>query len=90
MVADPPNNQEDVDWGYDDDHWRSPRRDSASSVTPSEGHGEDNRDLRDVIRDRDACDQIERRRRERVRDELEQHDERDRDYYGPYYDQPHR
>jgi hypothetical protein len=90
MVADPTHNQEDGDRGHDDDHRRSPWGDSSSSITPPEGHGEDNRDLCDIIRGRDACGRVERRHRDRVCDELEQHDERDRDYYGPYYDHPHR
>jgi hypothetical protein len=47
-------------------------------------------DLRDVIRNKDAHDQIENRRQERDRIECERHGERDYDYYGLFYDQPHR
>jgi hypothetical protein len=72
----------------------SPHGDSASIITPPEecgrGRNRDNRDLRDVIRGRDARGQIKNRRRNREREEQEQRDERDYDYYGPYYDQPHR
>jgi molybdopterin-guanine dinucleotide biosynthesis protein len=62
-IADPVHDQEDGDRGHEDDHRQSPHGDSASSITPLEEHvrgrGRDNRDLRDVIHDRDACGQIE-------------------------------
>jgi hypothetical protein len=90
MVEDPTHDQEDGDRGHEDDHRRSPLGDSANIITPPEGRGEGNRDLHDVIHGRDARCQIERRCRDGERDELEQRDERDQDYYGPYYDQPHR
>jgi hypothetical protein len=92
--ADPVHDQEDEDQGHKDDHRHSPHGDSASSFTPSKerghGHGRDNRDLHDVIRGRVAWGRIENRRRDQEHDEREQRDERDYDYYGPYYDQPHR
>jgi hypothetical protein len=50
----------------------------------------DDRDLHDVIRGKDACGRIENQRRERERLEQERREERDYDYYGPYYDQPHQ
>jgi hypothetical protein len=46
--------------------------------------------LHDVIHGRDAHDQIENRCQEHERLEQEQREERDYDYYCPYYDQPHR
>jgi hypothetical protein len=46
--------------------------------------------LCDVIHSRDARDQIENRCLECEHLEQEQREERDYDYYGPYYDQPHR
>jgi hypothetical protein len=64
------------------------------SITPLEehgrGHGWNNHYLCVVIRGRVACGRIENRRRKQERVEQEQRDERDYDYYGPYYDQPHR
>jgi hypothetical protein len=45
-------------------------------------------DLCDVICNRDAHDWIENWRQERDRVEQDQHNERDYDYYGPYYNQP--
>jgi hypothetical protein len=63
-----------------------------STLTPPEergrGRGRDNRDLRNVIHDRDARGWIENWHRERERNE--QRDDRGYDYYGPFYDQPHR
>jgi hypothetical protein len=57
-VADPVYDQEDRDRGHGDDHWESPRGDSASSITPPKEHGHgrnrDDRDLCDIIHDRDA------------------------------------
>jgi hypothetical protein len=58
-IADPAHDQGDEYRGHDDDHRGSPRGDSASSITPPEGRGEDNHGLRDVICGRDACSQIE-------------------------------
>jgi hypothetical protein len=46
--------------------------------------------LCNVIRRRDARDLINNRPQEHERVEQEQRDERDHDYYGPFYDQPHR
>jgi hypothetical protein len=63
MVADLVYDQEDGDQGHDDDHWESLHGDSASSITPREecgrGHNRDHRDLRDVIRAKDARGRIE-------------------------------
>jgi hypothetical protein len=53
------------------------------------GHGRDKRDLCNIIRGRDAHGRIENRCQELERDEHEQRNERDYDYYGPYYVQPH-
>jgi hypothetical protein len=68
--------------------------DSANNITPQEEHDQgcnsDNHDLRDIIHGRDARGRIESRRRTQEHEEQEQRDERDYDYYGPYYDQPHR
>jgi hypothetical protein len=50
----------------------------------------DDHNLSDVIRGTDAHDRINNRRQERERVEQERRDERDYDYYGPFYDQPHR
>jgi hypothetical protein len=46
--------------------------------------------LHDVICDRDARGRIKNRCQEHESLELEQREEKDYDYYGPYYDQPHR
>jgi hypothetical protein len=46
--------------------------------------------LRDVNLGIHARGRIENRHQNRECDEQEQRDERDYDYYGPYYDQPHR
>jgi hypothetical protein len=93
-VADPVHNQEDGDRDHDGDHRESLRGDSASSITPREERGQgcsrDHRDLCDVIYARDACDRIESQRRDQEREEQEHHDERDYDYCGPYYGQPHQ
>jgi hypothetical protein len=93
-VADPVHDQEDQDRGHEADHHHSPHGGTASSIIPLEernrGHGRDNCDLHDIIHDRDARARIENQRRDQERDEQEQRDERDYDYYGPYYDQPHR
>jgi hypothetical protein len=89
-VVDPVHVQESEDRGHDDDHRHSPCGDSASSITlPEEhnkGHGRDNHDLRDIIRSRDARSRIENQCRDQEHDEQEQHNERDYDYYDPFYD----
>jgi hypothetical protein len=90
MIADLVHDQGDGDRGHNDDDWQSPLGDLASSITLLEGHAGDNCDLCDIIRDRDAHGWIESRHRVQERDEQEQHDERDHDYGGPYYDQPHQ
>jgi hypothetical protein len=46
--------------------------------------------LREIIHGRDARGRIENRRQECECLEHEQREERDYNYYGPYYDQPHR
>jgi hypothetical protein len=78
--------------GQDHDHYLSPHRDTANNITPMEecGPDQDGRDMSDVIRNRDSHDRIENRCQERHRTEHEWNEERDRDFYGPYYDQPHR
>jgi hypothetical protein len=90
-IADLICDQEDKDRGHDDDHRESPHGDSASSITPlkecDRGRNRDNRDLHDIIRSRDAPGRIESQHRNRECEEQEQRDERDYDYYGPYYDQ---
>jgi hypothetical protein len=48
----------DGDRGHNNDHRQSPHGDSASSITPPEGHGEDNRGLHDIIHGRDAHGRI--------------------------------
>jgi hypothetical protein len=84
----------DKAWGDEHDHRQSPHEDSASSLTPSEEHGQrrdqDDRDLHDVIRSRDAHDWIENWHLEREHLQQEQRGEREYDYYSPYFDQPHR
>jgi hypothetical protein len=45
--------------------------------------------LCDIIHTRDARGRIENQHRDREREEQEQCEERDYDYYGPYYDEPH-
>jgi hypothetical protein len=49
--------------GHELYHWQSSCGDSDSSLTPPEEHGQrcdwDDRDLRDVIRGRDACGRID-------------------------------
>jgi hypothetical protein len=93
-VADPVHDREDGDRGHELDYQQSPSGDSASSITPlgerSWGHGWDNYDLQNMIHDRDAHGRIENQRREQEHMEQEQCDKRDYDYYGSYYDQPHR
>jgi hypothetical protein len=64
-------NHDDEAWGNEHDHWQSPHRDSASSLTPLEERGRrqdlDDWDLHDIIRGRDSSDWIENRRQERKR-----------------------
>jgi hypothetical protein len=78
--------------GQDPDHRQSSRRESASSITLLKecDCDQDKRDFCDIICNRYACDRIENRRQERDRIEHKQREERVHDYYGPYYDQPHR
>jgi hypothetical protein len=67
--VDPTLDHEDEARGHELDLWQSPNRDSESSLTPLEEHGRrrdrDDRDLRDVIRGRDARSQIKNRCQER-------------------------
>jgi hypothetical protein len=80
--------------GQDLDHRQIPQEDLASVLTTSVECGRrgdwDNHDLCDVIRSRDAQGRIENRRQEHERLDQEPREERDYDYYGPYYDQPHQ
>jgi hypothetical protein len=46
--------------------------------------------LRDIIRTKDACGQIENCQYDRDHSECECRNERDYDLHGPYYDQPAR
>jgi hypothetical protein len=89
-VVDPVHDQESEDRGHEDDHRHSPCGDSASIITPPEkhnkGHERDNHDLRDIIHSRDARSRIENQCRDQEHDEQEQRNERDYDYYAPYYD----
>jgi hypothetical protein len=75
------------------DHRQSPHRDSASSLTPLKECGQrqyrDDQDLHDIICDTDAHGRIKNHCQERERAKQEQHNERDYDYYGPFYNQPH-
>jgi hypothetical protein len=70
--------------GQDPDHHQSPHGDSANSLTPPEerGRGQDrnDKDLRDIIRNRDACDQIETWHQKQDRVECERRGEGDYDY----------
>jgi hypothetical protein len=70
-VADQAHNQGNRDRGHEDDQRRSPRGDSACSVTPLEGHGEGNRDMHDIIHGRDVRGRLNSQRQDRERDELE-------------------
>jgi hypothetical protein len=56
IMVDPTRDRGDRGWGQDPDHRQSPRGDSANNITPLEERGQDrdNRDLRDVIHNRDA------------------------------------
>jgi hypothetical protein len=91
-IVDPTLDHGDKRWGQDTDHYQSPCGDSASSITPLVGHGRDrdDRDMHDIIHKRDARDRIKNLCQEQDRIECKRRDERDYDYYGPYYDQPHR
>jgi hypothetical protein len=64
IVEDPTSMCGDRRQGQDHDHCPSAHRDSASNITPPEerSRDRDGRDLRDVIRNRDARDRIENRR----------------------------
>jgi hypothetical protein len=92
-VVDPALDRDDEARGHELDHRQSPRGDSACSLTPPEEHGRrrdrDDRDFHDVIHNSDAHDRIKNWRQERERLEQERCEERDYNYYGPYYDQPH-
>jgi hypothetical protein len=70
-------------------HCLSPHMDSSSNITPPKECGRDRygRDLRDIIHNKDARDRIENRRQKRDRTERE---ERDHDFYGSFYNHPHR
>jgi hypothetical protein len=93
-MVDPALNHDHEARGHEFDHRQSPRGDLTSSLTSLEERSrrrdQDNRDLCDVIRGRDARGQIENWCKEHERLEQEQREERDYDYYDPYYDQPHR
>jgi hypothetical protein len=70
-MVDPALDRDDEARGHELDHWQSPHWDSASSLTPQEEHGrrrdQDDRDLCDIIRRRDARDRIENRHQEHER-----------------------
>jgi hypothetical protein len=92
-VANLVHDQEYEDQVHEDGHRHSPRGDLASSITPpeerSQGHGRDNRNLRDVIRSRYARDRIETNAE--IGSVMSRSSTmRGTDYYGSYYDQPHR
>jgi hypothetical protein len=91
-MVDPPLDRGDKRWGQDPDHRQSPRGDSTSIITPSEerGRDQDERDLHDIIYNKDAHNHFENWHQERDLVERERRDERDYDYYGPYYGQPHQ
>jgi hypothetical protein len=57
-VADQAHYQGNRDRDHDDDHQRSPSGDSASHITPLEGHGEGNCDMHDIIHGRDVRGRI--------------------------------
>jgi hypothetical protein len=77
--------------GQDTDHRHSSSGDSASSLTPPEERGQRrDRDLHDIIHNRDARDRIENWRQEWDCAKQERRDEGDYDFRGPFYDQPHR
>jgi hypothetical protein len=67
-VVDPVLDRDDEVRGHELDHRQSPRRDSANSLTPPEERGrmrdQDDRDLCDIIRGRDARDRINNRRQD--------------------------
>jgi hypothetical protein len=93
-VVDPALDRDDEAWCHKFDHQQSPHGDSASSLTPPEERGRrrdwDDRDLHDVIHSKDARSWIKNQRQESEHLEQERREERHYDYYGPYYDQPHR
>jgi hypothetical protein len=93
-VVDPTLNHDDEARDHKPDHQQSLHGDSASSLTPLEECGrsrdQDDRDFHDNLHDRDASDRIENRCQEHDHLEQEQHEERDNNFYGPYYDQPHQ
>jgi hypothetical protein len=82
IMVDPVLERGDRARGQDPDHCQSPCKDSARNLTLSEGCSQgrdrDDKDLHNVISNRDARDRIEN-----------QCQERDYDYYGPFCDQPH-
>jgi hypothetical protein len=93
-VVDPVLNYDREVRGHELDHRHSSCGDSGNNLTPPEERGrrrdQDDRDLRDITCDRDARDQINNRRWERERIKQERYDERDYDYYSPFYDQPYQ
>jgi hypothetical protein len=93
-MVDPTHERRDGGWGQDPEHRQIPCRDSASSLTPLEERGRerdwDNRDLCDIIRNRDALDRIKNWRQEQDHAEQKRHHERDYDCDDPIYNEPHR
>jgi hypothetical protein len=91
IVEDPVPERRDRRWGQDPNHCQSLHRDSASSITPLEecDQGRDKQDLCDITHNRDARGWIKNWHQEWDHAEHEWREERDRDYYGPYYDDPH-
>jgi hypothetical protein len=94
IMVDSIHDRDDSNWSKVPDHRQSPRRDSARSLTPPKEHGRRrdrvDPDLCNIVCDRDECGQIKNQRQERERIEQEHRDERGYDYYGHFYDQPHR
>jgi hypothetical protein len=93
IMVDPTLDRDDEARGQELDHQWSSHGDSASNLTPLEECGrrrhQNDRDLCDIIHDKDAHGRIGNQCQERERLEQEQCEERDYDFYGPYYDQPH-
>jgi hypothetical protein len=89
IMTDPTLGQGDRRRDQDPDHRQSPHGGSASrlSLTLNE-RGQGQGDRWDVIHNRDAHDQTDNRHQERDQLDRECHDERDRDFYCPYYDHP--
>jgi hypothetical protein len=60
-MVDPILHHRDRRWGQDPDHWQSLHGDSSSTITPlmESDQGRDDGELHNVIRNRDACNQIE-------------------------------